>query len=600
MFQTASNAPGTPAPSALCEVGHRHLQSGHPLDAQLCCSQALAIDPQYPDALHLMGLIALGGGQLDHAVEWIARAIRQDPKPGYLASLGTTLQRQQRYQEALDVFDKAVQLRPGDAWLWRSMGDVLVQMRRYEEALLSYQHVLKLDPDHPDALYKGGALLNQFGRHAEAIVLLDRANDVLANHAPTLRCRAQTLFNLKRFEESLADGKRAWQLAPDVDICNNIGAALRQLDRDAEALEWLDRALAIQPGSEAALHNKILSLFHLHRFDELFAVDARIRSLDRENVSAEWSVALAHLLTGNFEAGWRGHEARLKLPTALYPKFTQRRWFGEPDIEGKTILICADEGLGDTIHFVRYAPMLAALGARVILAVQNPLLGLLSALNGVAQCILMSDIPSLQFEWHCPVSSLPLAFGTRLDTVPSANPYLPAPARRRIDAWSDRLGPRRKLRVGLVWSGSPSNTNDAKRSIPLRRLARILDVDATFVSLQKDPRPDDLIFLRERSDIVDLTEHLTDFVETAALVSCLDLVIAVDTSVAHLAGALGRLTWVLLPYTPDYRWLLDRNDSPWYPTLRLFRQSETRDYGTVLDHVRRELLALIAASGREA
>ncbi|HEY2773407.1 MAG TPA: glycosyltransferase family 9 protein, partial [Candidatus Binatia bacterium] len=142
--------------------------------------------------------------------------------------------------------------------------------------------------------------------------------------------------------------------------------------------------------------------------------------------------------------------------------------------------------------------------------------------------------------------------------------------------------------------------NDAKRSIPLRLLARILDVDATFVSLQKDPRPDDLIFLRERTDIVDLTQHLTDFVETAALVSCLDLVITVDTSVAHLAGALGRLTWVLLPYTPDYRWLLDRDDSPWYPTLRLFRQSETRDYGTVLDRVRRELLGLIAASGREA
>jgi hypothetical protein len=204
----------------------------------------------------------------------------------------------------------------------------------------------------------------------------------------------------------------------------------------------------------------------------------------------------------------------------------------------------------------------------------------------------VSTLPA--FELHCPISSLPLAFGTRLDTIPSAISYLPSPASSRVQAWEDRLGARTKLRVGLVWSGSPIHANDHNRSIPLRTFSRILDVDATFVSLQKDVRPDDKALL-EQTDIIDLTADLTDFAETAALASCLDLVITVDTSVAHLAGALGQPTWILLPYTPDYRWMLDRDDSPWYPTVRLFRQTEARDYASVFDRVRSELLALISS-----
>jgi hypothetical protein len=201
------------------------------------------------------------------------------------------------------------------------------------------------------------------------------------------------------------------------------------------------------------------------------------------------------------------------------------------------------------------------------------------------------------FDMHCPMSSLPLAFGTRLDTIPSDISYLPAPAESRVQSWEDRLGPHNKLRVGLVWSGNPNHSNDHNRSIPLRTLSRILDVDATFVSLQKDLKPDDEAALQEWTDIIDLTADLADFNETAALVSCLDLVITVDTSVAHLAAALGRTTWILLPYLPDYRWLLNRDDSPWYPTVRLFRQTATREYADVLDRVLAELLARISTFG---
>jgi hypothetical protein len=306
-------------------------------------------------------------------------------------------------------------------------------------------------------------------------------------------------------------------------------------------------------------------------------------------------LALLQMLTGNFEAGWAGRESRwLKTNPPPYPKFSQPMWLGDAPIEGKTILIHVDEGLGDTIQFARYVPMVAARGARVILVVERPLHSLLSGLPGVSLCLPFSDVPLPAFDMHCPVGTLPLIFGTRLDTIPSATSYLPSPGEARIRVWEGHLGPRDRLRVGLVWSGNPSHRNDFNRSTSLQTLSRILDVDATFVSLQKDPRPDDSALLQQ-TGIVDLTADLTDFAETAALVSCLDLVIAVDTSVAHLAGALGRPTWILLPWTPDYRWLLGRDDSPWYPTVRLFRQTETRDYAGVLDSVRTELLKLVAA-----
>src|ERR1700742_3579891 len=242
--------------------------------------------------------------------------------------------------------------------------------------------------------------------------------------------------------------------------------------------------------------------------------------------------------------------------------------------------------------------MVAARGALVILVVDPPAVSLLSGLPGVFKCFSKSGAVLPAFDMHIPICSLPLAFNTRLDTIPSAAAYLPPPAADRVQAWEQRLRAyeksRDRIRIGLVWSGNPLHQNDRNRSIPLRLLSHILDADATFVSLQKEPRPDDKSMLLERPEISDLTADLHDFRETGALVSCLELVITVDPSVAHLAAALGRPTWILLPYTPDYRWLLDRDDSPWYPTARLFRQNESRDYGEVVDRLWEALLTLVS------
>jgi Glycosyltransferase family 9 (heptosyltransferase) len=275
-------------------------------------------------------------------------------------------------------------------------------------------------------------------------------------------------------------------------------------------------------------------------------------------------------------------------------KFSQPKWFGKESVEGRTILVYADEGLGDTIQFVRFVPGLAARGARIVLAVQDPLVPLLSGVSGVSNCVPVTDSPLPAFDLDCPVMSLPLACDARLETIPRED-YLPPLPAERVETWRHRLGPHDRLRIGLVWSGNPSFGNDSNRSMPLRMLAPLFDLDATFVSLQKDPRPADADHLREHSEVLDLTADLLDFVDTAALVSCLDLVISVDTGVAHLSATLGRPTWILLPYVNDWRWLLDRDDSPWYSTVRLFRQDPSLDYARVVGRVRQELACMIAA-----
>jgi tetratricopeptide (TPR) repeat protein len=413
--QTASDGAGTAIPDALYEAGLGHMQAGRYLDAQLCCQQALGADSNHADTLHLMGLLSLQAKQYDHAVEWIARAIRQNPKAEYLASLGRTLQRQGRLEEACKTYEKAEQLDPDNGRLWTDLGYILLQSNRLTEALLSFQHVLKLDPHHWDAAYNSGILLHQTGRLEESISCFDLCNELNPDHVLTLYLRGRSLTDLKRFEEALADNRRAHALDPnDVDICNNIGGLLQFLGREEEALPWLDKALGLRPDNLEALANKAVWLARDHRFDEAFATYDRLGMLDPGNATTEWNLSLLQLLTGNFEAGWAGREVRWrKVPPPEYPALSQPKWLGDASIEGKTILVCADEGLGDTIQFARYVPMLAARGGRVILSVPGSLCSLLSTLPVVAQCLSTSAPTLPPFDVHCPITSLPLAFGTR-------------------------------------------------------------------------------------------------------------------------------------------------------------------------------------------
>jgi tetratricopeptide (TPR) repeat protein len=588
----AGARPRTPA--AFFELATRHLESGQHAEAELCCRQALTIDADHGDSLNLMGVLASLAHQNDRALEWFARAIRQAPRLDYLKNLGAALHRLGRLEEALKAYDKALMFAPEDAEIWTNIGRALTQAGRHDEACLSFEHALKLNPRSPDAAIGRGRVLFKQDRYEEALACFDLVSEMRPDDAELAHMRSTCMGHLRRFDEALPEVRKVLAANPhNADALNNLGAIHQSRGRHEEALPCFDQALAIRPDFIHAMNNKAFSLSELHQYDSAFALYERVAALDPDNASMRWNTAMLHLLLGDFEKGWIRRDARWGVSAFSLKSrsFTQPAWSGDGPVDGKTILLYTDEGLGDTIQYARYARMMAARGARVILQVEPALGPLLSGVPGVSQCVTTIELP--EFDLHCALSDLPLAFGTQLETIPSEVQYLRAPP-ARLQTWEDRLGPHDRLRVGLVWSGNPAHQNDHNRSIALNVLAPILDCGTRFISLQKGVRDRDRPFLAERSDVVDLTEHLTDFTETAALVSCLDLVITVDTSVAHLAGALGRPVWILLPYAPDFRWLLDRDDSPWYPSARLFRQTASREWPSVIARLRAGLDEAVA------
>ncbi|HEY7842750.1 MAG TPA: tetratricopeptide repeat-containing glycosyltransferase family protein [Bradyrhizobium sp.] len=596
---TSTSPPRKETPADWFEAGLRLFQAGQIADAEKCGRSALALDQSHADSLHLMGLLCMASKQYDLAIEWFAVAIRQNPAiADYFANLGTALHRKGRHDEAIRSFDRALVLDPGQAAVWSMMGELLRHEKRLDEAILSFDQALNVKPDYFEAANSSAMLYFETGRYEAAIARFTRSLEIDQNQAPAFNLRGISHSRLRRYEEALDDCLRGVALAPDnADFNNNVGLLLQNLGRHDEALAWVDKALALRPEFAEAFNIRSISLFELRRCEDAFASMNRAIEIEPERADYHWNLALMRLRIGDFDAGWVGREWGAKVASLGFVdrKFTRPQWKGGP-IAGKTILLHSDEGLGDTIQFSRYAAMVSQLGARVILEVEPSLHGLLTGLEGVAQCLpRIEGVELPAFDLHCPLSGLPLAFKTRLDTIPGPHAYLPPLPEARVKEWRARLGAHDRLRVGLVWSGNPLHTNDRNRSTNLQAMSAIFDVGARFYSLQKEPREADQAVLAERSEVVDLTEHLGDFTDTSALIACLDLVITVDTSVAHLSAAQGRPTWILLPFTPDYRWLLGRDDSPWYPGARLFRQDESRDYTRVLARVREELKTLVAA-----
>jgi tetratricopeptide (TPR) repeat protein len=505
---------------------------------------------------------------------------------------------------------------------------------RLEEAAALYRSILEARRDHFDALHMLGVATHQQGQHGEALDLIDAALKLQARSAAALSNRGAVLLALKRYPDAIVTLERAVALAPDdAGAINNLGNALYGADRYAEALERFDRALALDPNYAHAHNNRGNALQKLGRhtqalasFDRAVALvpgyaqawtnrGAPLQSLNRHGEAVEgyaralaltpddadthWGLALARLTLGDLRRGFAEFEWRWRTPDAdpRRPRLPGPVWLGGDDVRGKTMLLHGEQGVGDSIQFVRYVPMVEALGAKVMLAVHHEIKSLLAGAFNVPVRADGEMLPP--YDLRCPLLSLPLALGTELNTIPAEVPYLHAPP-DRVGQWRARLAPRSGVRVGLAWSGNPTHKNDANRSIALAALAPLLAVPGvTFVSLQKDPRPADRDELARHAKIPDIGNELGDFADTAAVIEQLDLVITVDTAVAHLAGALGKSVWILLPFSPDWRWMLGRDDSPWYPTARLFRQPATGDWGSVVSRAVAELGGVVAGPFRD-
>jgi Tfp pilus assembly protein PilF len=428
----------------------------------------------------------------------------------------------------------------------------------FQRALPLYDQAIALDPAHAEAYYKRGNALKDLGQLDAAIGSYDQAIERRPDYAYA--------------------------------YCNR-GAVQQSLGLTAAALSSYDQAIAVDATDARAQYNRALLMQECSRWAE--AVDSynQAISIDPAFADAQYNRSLALLFQGDFDEGWRGYEWRWenaqRLAIGEVRNFNQPLWLGEESIAGKRLLLYGEAGLGDTIQFCRYATLSAALGATVLLEVQPPLRGLLANLQGVSQAIAAGDsLPP--FDYQCPLMSLPLAFKTTLDTIPAAPKYLQAD-QADVARWQARLGERTRPRIGLMWSGNPNNTIDSRRSIRLADWAARLPPEFQYFCLQKQVRDSDMAALDSSPLIFSFEDDSLDFVNTAALCECMDVVISVDTSLAHLSGALGQRTWVLLPFIPDWRWMLDRDDSPWYPSVKLYRQKAPGDWNEVFARVAADL-----------
>lgn len=594
----AKAKPSAPiAPAAALQLGIANHQIGRLAEAEAHYREALAGPRQQPDALHLIGVVFMQTGRLPQGIELIRRAIALNATNAeYFSNLGTGLNRFGDLDGAADAYRRALELNPNFATAFHEYGNLLLKQGKPEEALACYTRAIGIDPFYTNAHHQRAIVLQKFGRHAEALAAFNEALATKPDNAEALCRRSMVLFAMKRFDEALASAEGAKRIDPSYAEAFNIcGYTLHRMDRFDEALTNFNRALSLAPQFSEALLNRSATLDEVHRFEEGARDIAAAQQSNPSYADAHWNDGLHCLLQGDFAQGWPKAEWRWKSSSLMLhnPHQAMPQWMGEP-IEGKTILLYSDQGLGDAIHFARYASLVAARGARVILHVEPSLIDLLKDIEGVAACV-DKGAPPPPFDLQCPLASLPLAFGTAVDSVPATVPYL----RPALDLvrWRERLAGLRTPRVGLVWSGSPTHVNDHRRSMAFTQLALLLDLPMTFVSLQKGARPADRQALAQHPQVLDLDCELENFSDTAAVLSCLDVLVSVDTSVVHLAGALGLPVWVMLPYTPDWRWLLDRADSPWYPTMRLFRQDATRDWSRVTGEIRAALQGFLSPAG---
>jgi tetratricopeptide (TPR) repeat protein len=542
--------------------GFTLLQQGRYSEAESVYTDILRRQPRHFEALHLLGIIALETNRAARGVELIEKAVKLDPRVAAAHSdLGIGLQALKLYKEALASYDRSIALQANSPQVHNNRGNVLRQLARHEQALASYDKAIALRPDYAVAHRNRGIVLRE----------------------------------LKRHEAALGSYDKAIALQPDfAEVHRNRGLLLRDINRHEEALASFDRAIVLRPNHAATHGNRGVVLQDLARHDEALVSYNKAIELNPGDADENWNHGLCLLLLGKFERGWQQYEWRKRRDKPIANRgYVEPCWLGKENISGKTLFLYWEQGFGDTIQFGRYARLAAALGAKIVLSVQDSLVRLFSQSEPDLEVIGESRKPA-RFDYHCPLMSLPLAFGTTLETIPSAPRYLRA-AEQCKARWDARLAPKTRPRIGIAWSGSQVH-NIHNRSMDLATLLPLLSDDVQWTSLQKEISKDETEVLLRHGRVTLPGAELADFSDTAALLDLMDLVITVDTSVAHLAGAMGKPVWIMLPYNADWRWLRDRTDSPWYPSVRLFRQSALGKWDDVIHQVNVELRRWIDTS----
>ena len=574
-------------------LGNAHFAAGNIAAAADHYRQAVAVAPGLVDARFRLANMLQLQQKFDEAGACYRAVLEIDASHvESCCNLGIALQAQGHYAEAITYYRKALALQPHIANLHYYLGAALQAEQQLDAAVSSYDAAIALDPKHIDAHYHAGNVLRfqrKFEEAAEHYRRILALNDKLADVHCNLGIALQ---GMEQFDAAEHSYRQALSLQPGYPIALiNLGTILQDRHALSAAEDCYRQVLAADSSSLEAQINLANVFAAQEKYAEALACCDAILKNHPDNADAHYSKALVLLKQGDYLAGWPEYEYRWSRSDApLRPHFSEPQWTGSENISGKTILLYAEQGLGDTLQFIRFVDDVAKRGATVLLEVQPTLIPLLTSLGGVQQLLAQNASAARPFfDLQCSLLSLPHALKTEIASIPLHIPYLAAPS-DRVQYWREHFKQNAAPRIGLAWAGNPQHKNDTSRSIPLGELTPLWEKsERHFFSLQKELRAVDAAFLPAISAITDLSTHLTDFAETAAIVTNLDLVITVDTSIAHLAGALGKPVWILLPHYPDFRWLVGRDDSPWYPTATLFRQASSGDWRNVIETVKAAL-----------
>jgi tetratricopeptide (TPR) repeat protein len=527
--------------------------------AEQLCRQVLQVEPQHPEAIYHLGMIAYQIGKAKVAEQYLGQAATLQPaNPTYHCHLGMAYRAQGRFADAIACYEKALDLKPDYAEAHNNLGNAYRGQGRLPESIACYEQAVRFQPEFA-------------GTHNNLSVAYQAAG---------------------RYEEAVRCGQEALRLQPGFVVAYiNLGAALDALGKPEEALESYRQAIALQPRFAEAYYNMAAVLQAMAKPEEALACFDKALLLQPNYAPAHLARASGRLLTGNFKEGWPEYEWRRRIPQFAVPPLPtpQPAWDGSSLVD-RRILVRAEQGTGDTMQFVRYAPLLKKLGGHVIVEAQTHLISLLRTCPGIDHLVGRGE-PLPEFDVHTWLLSLPGLLGTDLSNLPADVPYLWADS-VLVDSWRKELSAFAGYKVGILWQGNPGHRMDHLRSVPLTAFAPLAQVEGVHLfSLQKQYGTEQLAALGDRFRVTDLGGRFdaSSFADAAAAIMNLDLVVTVDTAVAHLAGALGAPAWVLLPISPDWRWLLQREDSPWYPTMRLFRQDRPRDWPSVIQRVAVEI-----------
>jgi len=543
------------------QIAVKHYEAGQLQQSEAICRQLLALDPNQGDALHLLGLIA-------HQV---------------------------RHPDAAVLIRRAVALQPNNAIAYGNLALVLQSQGKWDEAIECSRQALALQPNIPAAHYNLGYAFHVKGELEDAVACYRRALALQPQFTPTYQNLGAALKALGRTDEAIEVYLRGLTLQPNsASLLSNIGDALWEQGKPEESADYCRRALAVDPNFPEPHLNLGNTLVSQKRFEEAGDCYRRAIALRPDYALGHVNLAMALLTIGKYEEGWREHEWRWRKPgfPSVQRNFSQPQWDGSA-LDGRTILLHSEQGLGDALQFVRFTPHVERRGGRVVIECKPALLRLFQNATDLGAAAVQNETgaaPPVAFDLHVPLLSLPLALGMFDPAkVPSPVPYLHAdPASE--EQWRELTSAgEKRLKVGLAWVGSAVHVDDRVRSVALDMLGPLAREDVLFYSLQLGRGSEQAAKPPNGMELIDLTSRLGDFADTAGLVSQLDLVICVDTAVAHLAGAMGKPVWVLLAYRPDFRWLLDREDTPWYPTMRLFRQQSPGDWNEVVARIAKAL-----------